>query len=275
MINRGITRKTLLDSLPGLVLVLVGLVAFAVLFSWAMLNMGSDVMALVGKFSFLQKMFEMSMGNRVGGHISIETLFAVCFTHLMGFMMAWTIIISIATRVTVGEIEQGTADLLLSMPVHRSEVYISTSLVLLFVAAAVSIAPWPGIWISSQVFEIDEPVRLARFLGPVVNFFFLNLAVAGLAMLAGCIVGRRSMAISLTSIVVFVSIVLAFIEPFVDPDGDLPYLFHLSLLKYYRPVDVVRLNEWPITHMCLLSAVGIVAWLAGMFVYCRKDIPTA
>lgn len=272
MFNTGIFRKTFLDSLPAVLAVMVGLVAFVILFVWAMLNMGTELLNFVSKFPFLQKMFEMSLGIRVDGEVSVNILFAVCFTHLMALMLCWSVIIATATRVTVGEFERGTADLLLTLPVGRSEVYLTTSLVWILIATVVSFVPLLGLQIATLIFQPEEEVFLSKFVAPACNFVCLNLAIGGMSMLAGCVFARRGMAISFIVGVVFVSVVLNFIEPFVSA---MENIAHLSLLKYYRPVDIVRLNEWPIGHMVFLSAIGVVSWVTGMIIYCRKDVPTA
>ena len=55
MFNFGIFRKTLLDSAVSVLVSMAGLVAFVVLFVWAMLNMGTELMAFVSRFSISAK----------------------------------------------------------------------------------------------------------------------------------------------------------------------------------------------------------------------------
>lgn len=279
MFNYGIFRKTLVDSSPSIVAATVGLVCFVVLFMWSVLNMGTELMAFAAKFPFIKKMLEIGLGVRVDGEISVAILFAVGFTHLMVLMLAWSVIIATTTCVTVGENEKGTADLLLSLPVSRSAVYFSTSLVWIVAALILAFTPIIGIWVGTLVFEIPEEVFLSSYIAPACNFFCLNLAIGGLSSFAGCVVKRRGYAISFVAVVIFLSVVLNFIEPFVEVIGtEFLGMFsvkNLSLLTYYRPVDVVRLNEWPVQHMVTLVLIGVTSWMAGLFVYCRKDIPTA
>ena len=152
MINIGIFRKTLSDSLLSLVMASAGLIAFTLLFVWAMLNMGTDLLEFVSRFPFVQKIFEVSLGIDVSGAVSIELLFAVVFTHGMVLLLTWSTIISMTTRVTVGEMETGTADILYSLPVSRMEVFRSVSLACFVVLSILSFCPFAGVWIGSRCF---------------------------------------------------------------------------------------------------------------------------
>lgn len=272
MFNYAIFRKTLIDSVWSLVLSAVGMIGFVILFVWAMLNMGTQVLEFVSQFPFIRKIFEMGFGIKVDGEVSVNILFAVCFTHGIVLALTWTVIIAATTRVTAGEVERGTADLLLALPVARPEVFVSTTLVWVLAAAVLSACPIIGIAIATLIFETEEAVDITRFIAPAANFFCLNLAVGGLSTLVGSILNRRGLAVGAIVGTLVSSVVLNFLEPFIELIGSVKFL---SLLNYFRPVDVVRHDQWPIWQMMTLIVFGVVCWTAGMAIFARKDIPTA
>ncbi len=272
MFNYGVFRKTLLESSWSILAAAIGLVAFVVLFVWAMQHMGTELLSFVSKFPFLQKVFEMSLGIKVSGEVSLSVLFAACFTHLMVMMLAWSVIIATSTRVTVGEVEQGTADLLLTLPVHRYEVYVSTSLVWMISATLLSFMPLLGIWIGTFFVDTSEVIDLKRYIAPACNFLCLNLAIGGITSMFGCLLNRRSVTIGLVIAIVFLSSVLNFLEPFLD---EIKRIKFLSLLSYFRPVDIVRTGVWPSAHCTVLLVVALLCWIVGLIAFSRKDIPTA
>lgn len=272
MFNYAVFRKTVVDSFASVSISGIGLIGFAILFVWAMLNMGTQVLEFVSQFPFIRKIFEMAFGINVEGNVSISVLLAVCFTHGVVLAITWGILIAATTRYTAGEIEKGTADMLLSLPLTRTEVYISTSLVWILAAVILSSCPVLGIAIATRIFEMSEEVQVVSYIAPAVNFFCLNLAVGGIgAMIAG-ILNRRGIAVGATVGVLLTSMVLTFLEPFIEPVKSVKFL---SLLNYFRPVDVVRTGEWPWAHIILLVAVGGVTWSVGLMIFSRKDIPTA
>lgn len=237
-----------------------------------MLDMGTELMQFVSKFEFLKKIFEVGFGINVSGEVSLRVLFAVCFTHGVILTLTWAVMIATSSRVTAGEIERGTADLLLTLPVTRSEVYFSTSLVWFLAALVLSACPIIGVWTGLQIFETTEVVDTREYFRPASNFFFLLLAIGGISSLASCLINRRGPAVALTIGILLTSTALKFIEPFIDGIAQIRFL---GLLNYFRPVEVVRAGQWPLFEMVVLFLVGFSCWTAGLVAFCRKDIPTA
>lgn len=272
MWNQAIFLKTLKDSLAAIVLCAIAIMAFQIVFVWAMLEMGTDLLQFVSKVPFLTKIFEISFGIKVDGEVSANILFAVCFTHAIVLSLAWSCVIAISTRISAGEIEKGTADLLLALPVNRSEAYFSASFVWWITAIVLSFCPIPGMWIALQLFETDETVELSRFIAPACNFALLNVAVGGIASLIAACLDRRSLAIGGIVAILMISMVLKFVEPFIESFG---IVSSIGLMHYFGPVDVVRTGIWPINDMVVLGSVGVLTWLTSLFVFSRRDIPTA
>ena len=248
------------------------IVAFVILIVYSMLNMGAEVMEFVSKVGFIRKIFEATLGISVEGDVSINTLFSISFTHGMVLMLTWGTLIAAATRVTVGEQERGTADLLLTLPVTRTEVYLSTTTAWLIMAAMLSMCPIIGVAIGIQIFETEEVVELSRYVAPTINFLAINLAVAGVAMMVGSLINRRGHAVGVIVGVAFVSVVLNFIEPFLPTLKSIRYF---GLLNYFRPVDIVRTGELPQSSVAVLLTIAAVTWIIGLTAYRSKDVPTA
>ena len=272
MINQAIFWKTTRDSASLIVASSLGITGFVVLFVWAMVDMGQELMAFLSQLGFLKRIFEFSFGIDVSGEVSITILLAVCFTHALVLMLSWATVIATTTRVTAGEIERGTADLLLTLPVRRSEVYLSTTLVWLLASLLLALCPLAGLWIGLQIIETEEVVLTSRFVKPAFNFFFLLIAIGGISSLISSCIDRRGLAVATVVGVLVVSVVLNFVEPFIPLIQRIRFL---GLLNYFRPVDVVRLGQWPVMEMAVLLALGIACWTIGLIVFCRKDIPTA
>lgn len=267
--NRAIIVKTGIDSALQLVACAAGTVAFVVLFSWAMLNMGQEVLQFVSKFGFLRKIFESTFGLDVTGEMSMTVMFAVSFAHLMVMFLTWTPVIAISTRTTVGEMERGTADLLLTLPVSRPEVYFSTSLVWMAGAIILATCPLAGIVLASRLFELPEAVELGRYVPVVGNLVALLLSVGGVSCLISTLSDRRGSAIAVIVAIGFVSATFGVLEPFLEPLK--PFRF-LSVLTYFRPVDVVRENHWPWPHISILLTMGVVSWVLGAWRFTQRDI---
>lgn len=272
MLNLAIFRKTLRDSSVLIVVSSIGIIAFVVLFVWAMLNMGDDLMEFLSRFAFLRRMMEVAFSIRVSGEMSVNTLFAVCFAHAMVMILSWSVVIATSSRTTVGEIERGTADLLLTLPVSRACVYVSSSLVWILATGLLAFCPVIGVWIGTSIFEIDEPVDISRYIAPAFNLMALLLAVGGVSSMVSCLFSRRGPAIATIVGMGLSSMVLNLLEPFIE---QIQHIRFLGLLNYMRPVDIVRTGEWPVTHIAILASLGLICWAIGLVLFCRKDIQTA
>ena len=255
-----------------LVLALIGMIAFVILFVWAMLNMGTELLDFVSRLPIIRKIFEMSFGINVSGEVSFGILFSVCYTHAVVLSLAWSVIIATTTRVIVGEVERGTADLLFTLPVTRAEVFVSTTVVWVLSAAALSFAPMIGIVIANAIFQPDESVQISRFFLPAINFFFLNLAVGAFSTMMSCFLNRRGRVVGIVVGVVLCSVVLNFLEPFLSWVQSVKFL---SLLSYFRPVDLVRTGQWPVQQVVVLFGIAVVSWTIGLLYFSKKDIPTS
>ena len=98
--------------------------------------------------------------------------------------------------------------------------------------------------------------------------------------MVGSLINRRGVAIGVVVGVVFVSVVLNFLEPFMrfteqGQSGEKAWFAYFSLLNYFRPVDIVRSGQWPVESISVLLALATTFWIVGLIVFSRKDIPAA
>lgn len=268
--NLAILRKTASDSALAVILACAGTTGFVVLFVCAMQNMGAEVLDFLARVGFLRRMLEVSFGVSVEGEVSSAVLYAVSFTHLVVLAAAWGALIAIVSRVTAGEEEQGTADLLYALPVRRSSVLVSTTLVWVGAAALLAASPLAGILVGTLAFPPTDEVRVARYVPVSVNLFALHLAIGGLTSLTGVLSSRRGFAIGIVVVVALVSATLNFVEPFLPAISRVNFL---GLLHWFRPVDVIRHATWPAGSILILAGFGLCCWLTALVVHSRKDFP--
>lgn len=278
MFNYGIFRKTLADSAWSIGMAAIGLVVFVILFVWAMMNMGAQVLDFVAEIPWIRTILEAGLGINFSGDVSLNTIFSVCFTHGVVLAITWTVMIATTTRVTVGEIERGTADMLLALPISRMSVYFSTTTVWILAAAILSFCPILGIWIGTNIFETEEVVEINRYIAPATNFLCLNVAIGSMSSMIAALLSRRGQTVGIVVAIAFVSAVINFLVPVFDMGNvreSIKSVRYISLLNYFRPVDIVRFGQWPLFEMSVLIAFAAACWLVGLVAFSRKDIPTA
>ena len=141
--NRAIILKTVRDTLPILLVVCAAIVLLETLFV-CVLGQFSKEMEFILQNPIFQRFSRVLLGSQLGGATSSTSFLAFGFAHPLLFALTWAFILTNCTRVLAGEIERGTADLLLTLPVSRGGVFMSVSVVCVGAGIPVCIAPLVG-----------------------------------------------------------------------------------------------------------------------------------
>jgi ABC-2 type transport system permease protein len=194
----------------------------------------------------------------------------VGFIHPLVLAITWAFLIALGTRATVGQIDRGTADLLLALPVRRATVYVATSLVwaagTVILAASVCI----GAQLGPRIAPLEEHPDAATLLIPAVNLVALLLATGAMIAAVSAFCTRRGVAVGVAVAVLLAAFLLHFLEPFLSFFRKLGVI---GFLHYYRPVETVRDGVWPLRDIAVLLVAGAFVWLIGLWRFTRRDIP--
>lgn len=270
--NAALLRKTLRDSLLLLAIVVLALIVFEFLFLRAISEFGDDILKLWMTRPVLSRFARLLLGAEVGGDMSKTMLVVIGLAHPFLYACTWTFILTVGTRVIVAEIDRGTVDLLLTLPLSRTSIYLTVSLATALCGMAVCLAPLLGLHLGQQVFRYAEPPDMRRLALLSANFYVLYVAIAGLTLLASTLTTRRGPAVAMVLAALLGSVVLNFLASFWKPAENLAFL---SLLNYYRPLPVVLSGEFAWRDATILASVGLGAWLIGWWRFARRDIPAS
>lgn len=212
------------------------------------------------------------MGADLLGDLSPTAMATFGMAHPLLWVLAWALLIAAGTGVLAGEVDRGTADILLALPISRAGIYLSTSAVMLLLTLLVSAAPLVGLFAFNRVFPLDAPVDFARLAPVSVNFLALNLAVAGLTLGVSSASSRRGKAVAVVLAILLVSDLINLMVQFWDAARPLRFL---GFLHYYRPLPIVRSGRLPPADLATLCTLAVVTWLIGLWYFRRRDIPAA
>jgi len=160
---------------------------------------------------------------------------------------------------------------LLGLPVGRTRLYLYESLVWLgcgvFVLGCAVVGNTLGGFFAPPELRCSAPARLISAL----NLFGVYLAVGGVAWLASALSDRRGRAVGVLFGFLIAVLLLNYLAPF---HKVAERLSTLSVLRYYRPVFIIRDGSWPALDLVILVAIGATFWLAGWAIFARRDICT-
>jgi len=221
--------------------------------------------------SFVRKIISGVLGADVEAATAITAAAAIAWSHPIVVTMLWAQGIMTCTRLPAGEVDRGTIDTLLGLPVSRARLYVVDTL-----------APFlGGVFIVAM--GVVGSVIGSRFVGPeqrfptavvhiiTVNLFAEYVLVAGAACLVSSLSTRRGRAIGVVFAFVLASYVMHFLTPFW---AFAKSIAPLNLLSYYQPMAILREGTWPIGDIAVLFGCGIAMWVAGAIIFNRRDICT-
>ena len=170
-----------------------------------------------------------------------------------------------------GEVDRGTIDVLLGLPVSRTQLYLCVTVVSLGAGLCVLLSGLAGNLIAGWFVGPEVRTAPGRLATIVANLYCLYIAVAGAALLISSVSDHRGRAVGITFAFILASFFLSFLAQFWAPAKAMALV---SVLTYYRPLLIVENSGWPIGNMVVLVSVGAAFWLAGAIVFARRDICT-
>jgi hypothetical protein len=223
------------------------------------------------QMDFVRGIMQAMLGAEITDRMGPQMFHAMAWVHPVVLALAWAHAVVCCTRVPAGEVDRGTVDVLLGLPVSRWEVFLSETLVWLACGAVMFAGALAGNLLGSLGLPPEQRPPLARILLVLLNFFCLYGAVGGLAWLVSSLSSRRGRAMTIVFLILLALFLLNYLAQFWKP---LEGFVFLSPLHYHHPVSVLGSGVWPWRDLCVLTGAGSLMWLAGGIVFARRDLCT-
>ena len=266
MIAKSLREVWLMTLLFG-----AGHFLFQFLLACILPNMPDDISALLSSIKFIQHIFTALLGMEMSETVGPEILASIAWVHPVVLIMLWTHAIIFCTRLPAGEVDRGTVDVLLSVPVSRTRHYLSETFVWLPCGLAVVIFGLMGNLIGARLMGVTHFGTFSQRLVIIANLYCLYLAVGGVAWLTSSLSDRRGRAVGVIFGVVMASFMLGFFTPFSETIRKFSFL---AIMQYHRPVHVIQETGQPVANMAILLSVALITWLSGAIIFARRDIRT-
>jgi ABC-2 type transport system permease protein len=267
--NRGLILRALRESWPATALFGIALLLAETVISYALPSLQDRLSQSWAQLPFVQTIIKAMVGADVSGGFGPEIFTSIPWVHPVILAVFWAHAIVFCTRVPSGEVDRGTIDVLLSLPVTRWTLHISETAAWLISAAIALLLATLGNLIGSTLAGVHwQAGRIAIVL---VNLGALYAAVGAIAWLFSALSDRRGRAMSAAFIVVVVSFLLNYLAQFWEP---LQRFDWLSLLKYDQPLRILRDGHWPWRDIGILAATALAFWTAAGIVSARRDLTT-
>jgi len=217
---------------------LFGLALFAVtaILTFVLPQVQGGFDEIFAELPFAKKMVGALLGTDIGRTLSSQMLQAMLFVHPVVLTITWSFVILFGTRVPAGEIDRGTADVLMSWPVSRRTLFATESALCLVAGLWLIALAWLGHLSMSPTMPVEMRPRGLGVVFVYVNFFAVYVAVAGMTFLVSALSERRGRAVAAVGAFLLFSFLLNFVAPFWEPAKSVDFL---SVLTYYRPATIL------------------------------------
>lgn len=274
MLNSGLLRRAYLETRWTTLVFGVCVLLISTLLHFALPRFQKNLEAFqlpAARLTNLNNIRNAMLGADVSNAGGREIAAGVAWSHPFFLALIFAQVITVCTRVPAAELDRGTMDVLLGLPVSRSQLYFSETAVCLATSAVVVGLAVAG----SRIGNAMAPAGMAPDLPPVliiaVNLLLLNAAVGAFAMGCSAVLGRRMHAVAAVLIVVVGSLLINYLRLLWEPARHIAFL---SILDYYRPIIPLRDGHWPWKDMAVLGGTSLALWAAAGAWFFRRDLST-
>ena len=264
LLARGFRESWLVTLLFGLALCLV-----EVVFAVALPVLETRFAGPMLQMPFFQGVFQAVLGADATGAGSPGMFRSIAWVHPVVLTLVWAHGITLGTRVPAGEVDRGTIDILLGLPVSRWQLWVNESL-LSFLSGLLVV----GLCAAGNLcgsLGAGSPASGARTGIVAANLWCLSLAVAGVAWLASSLSDRRGRAVGIALGAVLAIFLIDYLAQFWSVAARVSFL---TPLHYYHPTAILRDGAFPMRDMLVLVGGGVALWLGGGLVFARRDLST-
>jgi hypothetical protein len=268
---RGLITKTLYETWPSTLLFGVALLAVKALLTYVLPQIQEGLAGVIDEIPFVRPVLTAMLGTELGAQISSRTMQAFLWVHPIVLALVWAQEIALCTRWPAGEIDRGTIDVLLGLPVSRRTVYFCESFVWLGSGVFVLSMGLLGHRIAAPAMPLEMRPQLSRAMLVEINLYCVYVAVGGIAFLVSALSDRRGRAMAVVFGIVLASFLLNFLAQFWVPAKQVAFL---GVMQYYQPAQILQSGTLSLRDIAVLLSVGVSTWLVGGEVLYRRSIAT-
>ncbi len=269
--NPGLMLKAVLEMWPATLMCGGLLFGVEAMLAYVLPTFQSQFSSGMLQIEFVQSLVGAMLGVDASEALGPQAFMAFPWVHPVVLAIIWSHAMICCTRLPAGEIDRGTIDLTLTLPVTRWAILRNESLVWIGAGLVVLALGFAGYMVGRAYVEPAARPDTNRTLLVLANCFCLYLAVGGLAWCVSASFDRRGPALALVFMILLASYLLNFLGPFSKLADRLSCL---GLLDYYRPLAILRDGVVPWRNMALLLMLATILWTSAGLIFNRRDICT-
>lgn len=268
---RGLLQKIRLEVQWPVAWFSLGLMLVMGLLTALLPKVLGNIHEVFNKMPLVKPLITALLGVDPGDQISSGLSQAFLWTHPTLLSLIWAHELMYCSRLPAAEVDRGTADFLLCLPVSRWKIFLAETVGWLVSGAIILCGGLAGHLIASSFVHPEMRLSQTDAFRVLINLAALYLAVGGFAFLISAFSDRRGRAIGIVFALLLLSFLLNFLAQFQDWAKSIAWL---SVMEYYRPAIIIRSGEFPADDVKMLLLLTGVFWSVSLAVLRRRSICT-
>lgn len=268
---RGLLFKVYLETRWPVLCFGLGMAGIMAVLTWILPTILADIEQVFKTIPIIKPLITALLGVNPDSELSAQMTQAFLWVHPTVLSILWAHEIMYCTRSPAGEIDRGTIDFLLGLPVSRWKLHCAETAGWMISGIVIIGIGIIGHIVIAQRFaaEMQPSLRVVVFI--LCNLLSMYVAVGSMAMLVSAMSDHRNRAIGVVFAILLVSFLLNFLAQFWKPAQ--PWA-RLSILEYYRPAEIMQTGMMPWQNITVLLMSGLTFWTSAALILRRRSICT-
>jgi ABC-2 type transport system permease protein len=268
---RGLLMKIRLEVFWTVVWLSLGLFTVMLALTALLPRILGSIHSMFERMPMIRPLITALLGVDPGDRMSSELSQAFLWVHPTVLTLLWAHEIIYCTRMPAGEIDRGTADFLMCLPVSRWTVFAAETIGWLISGFCMLTSGYAGHFLASIFIRPEMRLSVTGTLMVMSNLAAVYLAVGGLTFLVSALSDRRGRAVGVVFAVLLASFLLNFLAQFVPSVNAFSFL---SVISYYRPAIIIQSGVFPWRDIGVLLSMAVVLWISAGLVFRNRSICT-
>lgn len=268
---RGLFLKIAREVWVGTLLIGLAMLGVNALLTFVIPKINEGIGQALDHLPMAREMLSALLGTDIGEQVTAQAMQSFLWVHPVVLALLWTHEINLSTRVPAGEVDRGTIDFVLGLPISRRGLYAAEVVTWLVTGAMVLAMGFLGHRLAAPTMPAELRPDTYSAMLVIVNLYCVYLAVGGIGFLVSACSSHRGRAMTSVFAIVLASFLLAFVAQFWQPAQQLAFL---GVLEYYTPADILRTGQLPVRDVAVLLAIAAVTLLAGSEIVARRNLCT-
>lgn len=213
--------------------------------------------------------FKMVIGDQFFSSLSVEGAAGFGLNHPVVLTVIIILITGITSKHIAGAIENGTMEIILSLPVPRTNLifriwFITTVMLALIVSMATA-----GIFSGVHFFDTLSSAFMIKIIKLCTNLFFLMLVFMSFSLMISTFMKESGKAASLSSIAILIFYFIDILSSLWKP---LEFFKPFNIFYYYQPQKLLIGQRTLTDNLPVLIILSFIFLLISLWQFRRRDI---